>query len=116
MPFKESLAISKTIDEITGEDPNASFKSIDEMADGNEAEKLNYTKFKELENKYKDIFKYARKFEGSPRQLGVHASGILVTPIPINDYVPLYYPDGVAVTLYEGPQLEEENFIKFGEG
>lgn len=113
LPFKESLAISKTIDEITGEDPNASFKSIDEMADGNEAEQLNYAKFKELENKYKDIFKYARKFEGIPRQLGVHASGILVTPIPINDYVPLYYPDGVAVTLYEGPQLEEENFIKY---
>lgn len=90
------------------------FKDIDAWKDSEDKiDQDNYAQYKELEDKYPKLFEYARKFEGNARNLGVHASGILVTPMPINDYVPMRYVDGTAVTLYEGPTLESSNFVKF---
>ena len=96
--------------------PSLTFKDIDSLADSDDAkDKETYTSFKKLEDKYPKLFEYARKFEGNARNLGVHASGILITPVPINDYVPTRYVDGLSVTLYEGPTLESFNFVKLCE-
>jgi DNA polymerase-3 subunit alpha len=111
VPFADSLKISKAIDAIDT-DPNLTFKMVDSWKDSDEASERNkWEAFHKLEEENQRIFTYARKFEGIPRQLGVHASGVLVTPMPVDDWVPLFYKDGTAVTLYTGPQLEEANFI-----
>ena len=56
----------------------------------------------------------ARAFEGTPRQMGVHASGILVTPMPVTDMFPARIDkNGIAVSLYTGPQLEELGTVKY---
>lgn len=113
IPFADSLKISKELDSID-KDPTLSFKMIDEWeTSGEPGDYEKWKRFKKLEEANQRVFSYARKFEGIPRQVGIHASGVLVTPVPVNDWVPLYYKDGVAVTLYTGPQLEESNFIKY---
>lgn len=125
VPFSEANALCKAIDEITDETPGIKFKDIDNYyTEAMEVKTINpqlyntliakYNKFKELENKYPEIFRLARKFEGTERSLGIHASGILVTPCNVTDYFPIRVDPktGVTVALYTGPQLEEFNAIK----
>ena len=107
--FKSSLQISKVIDSLET-DPNLSFKMIDSWK---EEAPDKWQQIQELEEKYPEVFKYARLFEGIPRQMGVHASGILVTPIPVSDVTPIRYVDGVAITLYSGPEIEHQGMIKY---
>ena len=116
--------ISKKIDEITEEAPSVKFKHLDGyLADANKAmeegDSITYNKliakyndFKELENEYPELFRLARKFEGSPRNMGVHASGILVMPCNVTDYFPTRSIDGMRVALFTGPQLESLGAIK----
>ena len=109
--FADSIKISKVIDALS-DDPNLSFSMIDSWADGDEKDKARYDKFKELEKENAKIFELARKFEGIPRQAGVHASGILVTPVPVSDIFPVKYIDGTAVTLWDGVTVDEFNAVK----
>ena len=70
--------------------------------------------FHKLEEDNPELFRLARTFEGTPRNFGIHASGILVTPIPITDIAPVRVDkEGTTITLYTGVQLEELNFIKY---
>lgn len=110
IPFNIMNEISKTISEITGDAPSISFKDLDAL----ESEDINkFNEFKEIENKYPELFRLARRFEGTKRNAGVHASGVLVTPMPINDLFPTRTVDGVKVTLYPGPLVEELNGVKY---
>lgn len=70
-----------------------------------------YREFKELENKYKDIFTIARHFEGMPRNMGVHAGGVLITPCEINEYFPTKVVDGKKVTMWDKNIVEEAGGI-----
>ncbi len=112
--YKTMDAISKAIDVITDEAPSIKFKNLDELKEfDNETDQKKYNAFKDLEETYPLLFELARKFEGTPRNMGVHASGVLVTPFPISDLIPTRVDkDGVTIALYTGPQLEYLNFIK----
>ena len=112
VPFTESNLITKTIDEINNA-PGVKFKDLDAMKDGDENEQKAWAKFNELESRYSEVFRLARAFEGTPRNQGVHASGVLVTPVPVSSLFPVRYKDGTAITLYTGPQLEHYNAIKY---
>lgn len=114
LPIAEVKGITKKIDEIMGGAPGYTFKDLDALAESNkDADKENYKTFHEIEERYPELFRLARAFEGTPRNTGVHASGVLVTPAPVTDVTPIIYDkNGIAVTLYSGPQLEEFGFIK----
>ena len=82
MSFEESNLISKKIDEITDEAPGIKFKDLDKLLDdANEVKDTNenlynsliakYNEFRKLERKYPELFRLARKFEGTPRNMGV---------------------------------------------
>lgn len=105
--FSIMNSITKKIDEITGEAPSIKFKNLDALKEGDKADKSNYEEFKKLESKYAELFRLARAFEGTKRNFGVHASGVLVTPMPITNVFPTRSVDGSLVTLYTGPQVEE---------
>lgn len=108
-------AITKEIDVITDEAPSIKFKHLDALAESSlERDQKKYKQFKDLENKYPELFRLARRFEGTPRNMGVHASGILITPSPIADLFPTRVDPktGVTVALYTGPQLESLKAIK----
>lgn len=112
--FSTMNAISKAITEITDDAPSIKFKDLDNLADSEEEKDLiNYRKFIEIEEQYPELFRLARRFEGTKRNAGIHASGVLVTPMPISDLFPTRTVDGVKVTLYTGPQLEECKAIKY---
>lgn len=118
--------ITKKIDEITDETPGIKFKHLDGYKeDAEEALELGdevayntliakYNEFKALEEEYKELFRLARKFEGTPRNVGCHASGILVTPCNITDYFPTRYDTktNTIISLFDGPQLESLGAIK----
>lgn len=107
--------ITKQIDEIL-DTPQPKFKDFDNLKDSDNAnEREAWKKFNKLEEDNYEIFRLARKFEGLHRNFGVHASGILAMPIPVNDMVPTRVADGVRVCLYTGPELEELRLLKIDE-
>ena len=107
--------IAKQLDEIL-DAPQPKFKDFDALKDSdNKNEVEAWKKFNQLEEDNKEIFRLARKFEGLHRNFGVHASGILAMPMPVNDMVPTRVADGVRVCLYTGPELEELNLLKIDE-
>ena len=71
-------------------------------------------KLQELSIKYKDIFSLAEKIEGLPSSYGIHAAGILISPIPLNDKIPLIKPnkEGVLATSLDLNDAEKF-FVKF---
>lgn len=108
-------SITKEIDLITDEAPSIKFKHLDALAESDlPRDKAKYAQFKALEEKYAELFRLARRFEGTPRNMGVHASGILITPMPVSDLFPTRVDPktGVTVALYTGPQLEYLKAIK----
>ncbi len=113
VPVSEVNKLTKNIDALF-DAPDLTFKDIDALKDSEDSEEQRkYAEYLKLEQEYSQLFKYARKFEGNARNLGVHASGVLITPVSINTYIPTRYTDGISVTLYEGPTLESFNFVKF---
>lgn len=117
-------SITKKIDEITEEAPSVKFKHLDGyLKDAEKAQSegdsvtynrliAKYNDFKQLECQYEELFRLARKFEGTPRNMGVHASGVLVMPCDVTDYFPTRTVDGIRIALFTGPQLESLGAIK----
>lgn len=113
IPFETMNNISKELDKIL-DIPQPKFKDFDALKDSdNENERKAWEEFNKLESENAEIFRLARKFEGLKRNFGVHASGILVTPIEVTDVTPIRVADGVRVSLYTGPELEEINAVKY---
>lgn len=44
---------------------------------------------KKFGEKYPDIVKYSTQIEGLSRQVGIHAAGVIASPVPITDIVPI---------------------------
>lgn len=110
--FTESNNISKVLDEIN-DTPQPKFSDYDNLKNNdNPGDLVKWQKFNELEKKYSEVFRLARKFEGLKRNFGVHASGILVMPIEVNKLIPTRVADGISVSLYTGPEVEELNCVK----
>lgn len=82
--FKTINDITKAIDTIN-DSPGLKFKDLDVMKEGEPNDKKAWEDFNRLENDNKELFRLARAFEGTPRNQGVNASGVLVTPMPVTD-------------------------------
>lgn len=108
--FATMNSISKKITELTDDAPSIKFSDLDELE---ETDPVRYKIFKDMEDANKELFRLARRFEGTKRNFGVHASGILVTPEPVNNIFPTRFDPktGVKVTLYTGPQVESCNGV-----
>ena len=110
--FGESNNISKVLDEIN-DTPQPKFSDYDNLKNNeNPGDLAKWERFNSLEKKYSEVFRLARKFEGLKRNFGVHASGILVMPVEVNKMIPTRTADGISVSLYTGPEIEELNGVK----
>ena len=110
--FSESNNISKVLDEIN-DTPQPKFSDYDNLKNNeNPGDLAKWERFNSLEKKYSEVFRLARKFEGLKRNFGVHASGILVMPVEVNKMIPTRTADGISVSLYTGPEIEELNGVK----
>ncbi|MCK9368448.1 DNA polymerase III subunit alpha [Candidatus Dojkabacteria bacterium] len=87
-------------------------KPIDYMIETN-------SEFKELiesSDELKRMGEIARKIAGLARGVSVHACGLVITPTPVTDYVPIQrdaHNEGLGITQYEFMQLEEVGLLKF---
>jgi DNA polymerase III subunit alpha len=64
----------------------------------------------------KEILDLAKKLEGCVRHISVHAAGVVISPTPLTDYVPLQYdPKGEnkIITQYDMYSIEEAGLLKF---
>src|SRR3989344_2150846 len=80
----------------------------------------------ELRDAYKnekdtrEIIDLAKKLEGCVRHISVHAAGVVISPLPLNEYVPLQYDpkggdksEGKIITQYEMYSVEDAGLLKF---
>jgi len=64
----------------------------------------------------KAIIDMAKKIEGCARHISVHAAGVVISPTPLTDYVPLQYDpkgEGKIITQYDMYAVEEAGLLKF---
>lgn len=58
------------------------------------------------------MFAVAKKLEGIPKSLGVHASGIAISKNNMSEYVPYFVHNGRIVTQYDQDQLDYLGIVK----
>ena len=81
---------------------------------GLEQEVLLKTKYEE-DDEVKSIIDLARKLEGITRNVGKHAGGLVISPMPIVNFSPLYYEaNNVSpVTQFDKNDIEDIGLVKF---
>jgi DNA polymerase-3 subunit alpha len=63
----------------------------------------------------REIIDLARRIEGSARQTGVHAAGVVISPTPLTDWTPLQTDPktGKLITQYDMHAVEDAGLLKF---
>ncbi len=60
-----------------------------------------------------EILDYARRLIGTPRYLSVHPGGVVITPRPLDEYVPVERaPKGVPILQWEKDAAEDAGLVK----
>ncbi len=71
------------------------------------------TRSLEFPEPWPDILKLAQRIVGTPRHLSVHPGGVVLTPKPIDEYVPLEQaPKGVPIIQWEKDATEDGGLVK----
>ena len=68
------------------------------------------------EKDVKTIIDMAKKIEGCARHISVHAAGVVISPTPLTDFVPLQYDtkgDNKIITQYDMYAVEDAGLLKF---
>jgi DNA polymerase-3 subunit alpha len=69
---------------------------------------------RERGEKEKRLFDYALKLEGLLRHASKHAAGIVISPTPLVEHLPLFVDkEGSVLTQYSGPDVDAIGLIKF---
>jgi DNA-directed DNA polymerase III PolC len=62
---------------------------------------------------YRTMVSLARRIEGFPRHVSIHCGGIIISPFPITDRIPLQKTQkGLVVTQYDMYPIEDMGFLK----
>ena len=64
------------------------------------------------DERVKNLIDTARAIEGMPRNTSTHAAGVVITRLPVYDYVPLATNDDTIVTQFTMTTLEELGLLK----
>ncbi len=66
-----------------------------------------------LRHPWPEIIRLADRITGFPRNLSVHCGGVVITPEPVNHYIPVQKaPKGVMIIQVEKDQAEELGLVK----
>lgn len=102
LPLNEINKISKKIPTGPGAPPLA--KALEEDSE--------LQAFRDQGPRWKELFQYSVCLEGMSRHVSTHAAGVVITPGPTVDYVPLGRNGDDITTQYPAPQLEELGLLK----
>lgn len=74
----------------------------------------NFSNIIKKKNEYKKLISIAQRLEGLNRHPSIHASGVVITPGTLTDYVPLYMSrdEGKIATQYDMKSIEEVGLLK----
>ncbi|MFT7677590.1 MAG: DNA polymerase-3 subunit alpha [Planctomycetota bacterium] len=61
---------------------------------------------------FEELFRYSVPLEGMARHVSTHAAGVVITPRPTSEFVPLGRNGEDITTQYPAPQLEELGLLK----
>jgi len=63
----------------------------------------------------KEVIDLAKKIEGCARHISVHAAGVVISPTPLTDFVPLQFDPkgGKMITQYDMHSVEDAGLLKF---
>jgi DNA polymerase-3 subunit alpha len=102
MPYAEVDRIAKMIPGIPG-------MTIDKaMADSSQLAEV-YSR----EPQIKELIDTAKKLEGMVRNAGVHAAGVVISPVPLDELVPLFKTkNDEIVTAYDMKAVEKMGLLK----
>ncbi|MBQ2734199.1 MAG: DNA polymerase III subunit alpha, partial [Clostridia bacterium] len=100
-----------------------SYQAVDAVARAVPQE-LNITismalKLPDLKNQYETdaevrrLVDTAMALEGMPRNISVHAAGVVITDLPIAEYVPLSVSNGTVVTQFDMDTISKLGLLKF---
>ena len=104
LPLSESNRISKLVPEKPGTTFAKAYKDVPELV-----------KEKESDNPLiRDTMKYAEKLEGSVRQTGVHACGVIIGQDDLEKFAPMAIAKDAELNVvqYEGKLVESVGLIK----
>ncbi len=90
-------------------------KKLKEKLNGDDVEKA--AKFRELseqDNKIGEMIRMAKKLEGSVRNTGIHACGVIITPDDITNYVPVTVAkdSDMLVSQFDNSVAEDAGLLK----
>ncbi len=124
LPLNESNELAKLVPESPGIDLKRIFdapldgdKSLKEKEGLNPDEIVNVKRLREIikgNDLPAQVLRAARLLEGSVRNTGVHAAGIIIAPSDLTDIVPMATAkdSDLLVTQFEGKVIEEAGVIK----
>ena len=103
-PFGLADRLSKMIPAEVGMTLSKALDQEQELAD-----------FIERNEDAQEIMDMARKLEGTVRNVGKHAGGVVIAPTTLTDFVPLYadHSGGTVVSQFDLYDVEEAGLVKF---
>ena len=64
-------------------------------------------------DKNRELIDTAMALEGMPRNVSIHAAGIVITDKPVSEYVPLAHSNGTVVTQFDMDTIANLGLLKF---
>jgi DNA-directed DNA polymerase III PolC len=108
IPYADVNEVTNSIIERSSGDERVSQTIVDSFKD--------FKVCREFNKKYPDVLKYARKLEGMHKNLGIHAAGVVTSPVPLVDITPLEvrkHADGdVVVTAVDMNGVQAHGLLK----
>ncbi len=104
LPLSEADRLAKLVPERAGTSLKDAYKQVPELA----------KELKEGQPLVKETLEFARSLEGSYRQTGVHACGVIIGPSNLIDCLPLstQKDTDLPVTQYDGKYVESVGMLK----
>ncbi|CDN32215.1 DNA polymerase III alpha subunit [Mucinivorans hirudinis] len=104
LPLSESDRLSKMVPESPGITLEKAYKEVPELAAEKESEN----------DLIRDTLSFAERLEGSVRQTGVHACGVIIGSDDLENFIPMSTAKDAElfVVQYEGSQVEDVGLLK----
>jgi len=104
VPLSDTDRLSKLVPETPGITLEKAFKEVKELNEEYEKGDANL----------KQTIDFARKLEGTTRQIGTHACGVIIGPDDLSNYIPLSSSKDseLMISQYEGTLIESVGMLK----
>ncbi|MHB9027552.1 MAG: DNA polymerase III subunit alpha [Candidatus Latescibacterota bacterium] len=101
LPYAEADILAKLIPNDLGTTLESAFETVPELRDAVKANPV-----------YAELFRHARVLEGLNRHAGTHAAGVIITPGPSTEYLPLYKQGEDITSQYTMEFIEKIGCLK----